>query len=136
MVFDYTDNDEYNGVAGCICLELLLSYRELANLHCEEDNTYIIKRIEIVNFHQCKILFRRVSFFLNTCTIRHVSVMFMTNMFITFIISSNVLGCRTVSHIVMSFFEKGGILLCCCPSVYRSVHHSFCSFFLSRGCTY
>lgn len=64
MVFDYTDNDEYNDVAGCICVELVLSYRELANLYCEEDNTYIMKRIEIVHFYQCKILFRRVSFFL------------------------------------------------------------------------
>lgn len=63
MVFDYTDNDEYNEVAGCICVELVLSYRELANLHWEEDNTYIMKRIEIVHFYQCKILFRRVRFF-------------------------------------------------------------------------
>lgn len=66
MVFDYTDNDEYNDVAGCICVELVLSYRELANLYCEEDNTYIMKRIEIVHFYQCKILFRRVSFLKKT----------------------------------------------------------------------
>lgn len=80
MVFDYTDNDEYNDVAGCICVELVLSYRELANLYCKEDNTYIMKRIEIVHFYQCKILFRRVSFFLeNTCTLHHISVIFMAN---------------------------------------------------------
>lgn len=51
MVFDYIDNDEYNGVVGCICLELLLLYREFVNLYCEEDNMYIMKRIEIVYFY-------------------------------------------------------------------------------------
>lgn len=60
IVIVYTDIKEYKNVAYGICFELLLSYRELECVF-PRDKESILKRVKIVEFYRCKILYEKVS---------------------------------------------------------------------------
>lgn len=60
MVVGYTEIDEYKEIAGGICLELLLSYRELEHVF-PDDKDNIWNRVKIVEFYRSKLLFKKVS---------------------------------------------------------------------------
>lgn len=60
MVTGYTEIDEYKNIAYGICFELLLSYRELEYVF-PKDKENIRKRVKIVEFYHCKMLFENVS---------------------------------------------------------------------------
>lgn len=60
MVIGYTEIDKYKNIAYGICFELLLSYRELEYVFpMEKEN--IRKRVKIVEFYRCKMLYEKVS---------------------------------------------------------------------------